>query len=554
MPVNQSWPPLVRALTLELVRQPSLTNSAGETHFASQLAGQLAAWSYFQAHPAQLRQLRTHNDVHERSNLFALVRGTTAQTIILAGHYDVVSIENFASLQPWAYDPEALLPRLIAALELSAQPVDAQALADLRSGDFLPGRGVLDMKSGLAAGLAVLQRATITAKPLACNLLFVATPDEEQASHGMRSAVQQVPALAAEWGLEFSAAINLDSGVDMGDGSQGQTIFLGSVGKLLPAVYVVGRETHAGAPFAGINATVLAAAITQRIECNGALTDTVAGETSPPPVCLKQMDLKTHYDVTTPSAVWCYYNLLSHGRSAGKALEQFVSEVRVAMDATMGSLRERAAQYSAQIGRSVTLPEVTPRVLTFAQLQEYALRHNPTATAAALAAVQQTFATDPTIDLPLYSSKVYAALWHCSGLTGPAAVVGFASIHYPAAYVGEATAGERQLRQVIERQAAAVARDFNTPITHYPFFPGISDMSFLGGHLPAVDAALVNANTPARLVSADASAEISSLNIPAVNIGPWGRDYHRQTERVYMPYSFEVLPELIWRVVNDLEN
>jgi arginine utilization protein RocB len=36
-----------------------------------------------------------------------------------------------------------------------------------------------------------------------------------------------------------------------------------------------------------------------------------------------------------------------------------------------------------------------------------------------------------------------------------------------------------------------------------------------------------------------------------VNIGPWGRDYHRRTERVYMPYSFEVLPELIWRVVND---
>jgi arginine utilization protein RocB len=42
------------------------------------------------------------------------------------------------------------------------------------------------------------------------------------------------------------------------------------------------------------------------------------------------------------------------------------------------------------------------------------------------------------------------------------------------------------------------------------------------------------------------------LDVPVINIGPWGRDYHQRTERVNMPYAFEVVPELIWRVVNDL--
>jgi arginine utilization protein RocB len=42
------------------------------------------------------------------------------------------------------------------------------------------------------------------------------------------------------------------------------------------------------------------------------------------------------------------------------------------------------------------------------------------------------------------------------------------------------------------------------------------------------------------------------LRIPAVNIGPWGRDYHQRTERLHAPYAFEVLPELLWRVAQDV--
>ena len=39
-----------------------------------------------------------------------------------------------------------------------------------------------------------------------------------------------------------------------------------------------------------------------------------------------------------------------------------------------------------------------------------------------------------------------------------------------------------------------------------------------------------------------------ALQLPSVNIGPCGRDYHQRTERVYMPYSFGILPELVWRI------
>src|SRR5258706_10955496 len=285
------WFPLVRDLTLKLVRFPSITNTPGEVAFAQHLYTLLAAHPYFQANPGHLRIERAPDDPRGRSNVFALVRGGP-RTVVLTGHYDVVSIENYGDLAPYACLPEALLPRLVAELEAGAQgEADQLALQDLRSGDYLPGRGALDMKSGLAAGMALLFRlAELDERP--GSLLLIATPDEEQTAQVMRGAAARLPSLAQEWGLEPVAAINLDSTTDRGDGRDGQVIYMGSVGKLLPSVYVVGRDTHAGAPFDGVNANLLAAEITRRIECSPELADMAAGEVAPPPVCLKQADLK----------------------------------------------------------------------------------------------------------------------------------------------------------------------------------------------------------------------------------------------------------------------
>ena len=40
--------------------------------------------------------------------------------------------------------------------------------------------------------------------------------------------------------------------------------------------------------------------------------------------------------------------------------------------------------------------------------------------------------------------------------------------------------------------------------------------------------------------------------LPCINLGPWGRDYHQWLERVHMPYSFGVLPELVWDITQAL--
>ncbi|MBA3945075.1 MAG: M20/M25/M40 family metallo-hydrolase [Herpetosiphonaceae bacterium] len=546
------WHDVARALTLNLVAHASVTNTPGEVTFADHLLALLREHPYFQAHPAQVWLEPISNDPRQRRNVWALVRGTGAQTVVLAGHYDVVSLANYGPLEPWSCNPEALLPRLIADLRTSVQSEgDELALRDLESGAFLPGRGALDMKSGLAAGLAVLFRCA-EAPTSSGNLLFIATPDEEDTSYGMRGVTSQLPAIIQQWGLDPIAAINLDATGDRAGGEEGQAIFLGSVGKLLPSAYIIGRDTHAGAPFDGLNPNLLAAAITRRLECNVALSDVAEGEVAPPPTCLQQIDLKSHYDVTTPATAWCVYNVLNHTRTPAQVLALFQTEVQTALDEATSAVAEQGRRYAGLTGHAAT--HWQPRVLTFAELKAHVLEQGGAAREQDWAELKQRLAGDLDLSLPQLSRCLTEALWQWSSLTGPAVVIGFASFYYPAVLVGKTRPRHTRLREVAVHQAA-VSRRQGVPVYLRAFLPGISDMSLLGTMEEAGDLTPVLANTPpyGSRIRFDYAA-VQALDLPTINVGPWGRDYHQRTERVYTPYTFGQLPELIHQIVQELLN
>ena len=39
--------------------------------------------------------------------------------------------------------------------------------------------------------------------------------------------------------------------------------------------------------------------------------------------------------------------------------------------------------------------------------------------------------------------------------------------------------------------------------------------------------------------------DLCRLDIPGINIGPIGKDAHKDTERLYLPYSLDVLPGVL---------
>src|SRR5262249_9159353 len=239
--------------------------------------------------------------------------------------------------------------------------------------------------------------------------------------------------------------------------------------------------------------------------------------------------------------------------SPSQALAKIVREVEQALDDAVALLAERARDYAALAGVDLAAPAWRPQTLTFAELKRRTLDRGGAAAPAALAGLSERLRDDPSVDLPLYCRHVTELLWRHSGLAGPAAVVGFASLYYPRVFVGDAPGRQARLRVAVERQAAALGQETVMSIRLRPFFPGISDMSFLGCSDNPEELALVTENTPAwgsRLRFDYGAAR--ALDLPVVNIGPWGRDYHQRLERVYMLYSFGVMPELVWRIAGDL--
>lgn len=560
-------PARTRELAIALTAFPSITDTDGETRFAFFLRDLLASWPYFKANPDRVRLLRTIDDARERYALIAAVGAANADqrvpAVILTGHYDVVSADNYGALAPLAFDPENLAPRLASALEAGAadgaargaRAVEAErrALDDLKSGEFLPGRGLLDMKAGLAAGLALLEDRAIEAMQAGSSgmhrngdassleaIVFLAVPDEEGSSHGMLGAVRVLPGILKAWGIDALAAINLDAAVDQGDGTAGRAAFLGSVGKLHPFAMFVGRPTHAGAPFDGLNPALLAAGFACGMECAVDLFDQpVTEDPPPPPTILYYRELRDHYDVTTPSSVFVSVNVLTH-RDGPKAVLGACSRLALeSMQSAKTALAARAKAFSDASGQASSPPDHEPRVLGWSELARAARIADEAAYEAAESKARSSADRIPAL------AEFVAAAARVAGLEGPAAIVGLAPPYYPRAALDPGR--DEKLVAAVSAAVAAVAGSFAQSITVRRYFPGISDMSFLN---PGDDA-------DARL-SAAAACPLgldplpSGFSCPVVNIGPWGREYHQRLERVHAEYAFEVLPALLVRTIAEI--
>lgn len=527
-----------RDWAIALTRMPSINGTKDEALFAQRLLNRIAERPVLSPHKRWL--IPVENDPLGRSVAALLVRGEGERAVILTGHYDTVPIDDYGTLRHLALEPEHLRSAMLERLRRSAtSEAEKRALPDLESGDFLPGRGLLDMKAGLAAGLAICEAFAGRSKPQG-NLLFLAVPDEEATSVGARQLAKSIGPLCAEHGLRPVAAINLDSIADDGDGSTGRAVTLGSIGKLLLTAFVVGMPAHACYPFAGVNAGAIAGAIAAEVEWSTALADLAPGSPGIPPTLLSLKDSKSHYDVTTPSHVWATWNLLYFKREPRELLDSFTDLCRHAVASVSDRLSATARARGALTG---DLPAIEVFDFSTMLARGRAAVHDLDKVLAETAAA----AAHAGHNLPEQCRLVTEAVWQRSGLAGPAVVTGFGSLPYLPVTLGPAPEA-RRLAAAVERARAAIGAD---SITQSAVFPGISDMSFLGeADLATIPA--IAANTPAWGHGIPWPEQGAVAGVPTVNAGPWGRDYHTPLERMHTAYGFDVLPRFLDALVGEL--
>ena len=308
----------------ELVAIPSISNTKEESLAADYLAKSLAEQDYFRANPGLCGQFPIDGDPLGRTVAYGLVRGNGRRTVILTGHYDVVDTEEYGEFRKYAYDVEAWKNASGPELEGLLEMLTPEAREDFCSGEWLFGRGVNDMKGGLAVGLAVtgwFGGRVLEGRGLEGNILFLSVPDEEAYSAGMRGAVPLFVDLARRYDLDYACLLDLEPCFDEGGGQQ---VFIGSVGKMLPAVLVQGAKAHVVEAFKGLNAVGVLARLFLETELAPEFAEVCEGELCPPPTWFNLRDRKEGYDVSVPLRAGGYMSVLGFQKTAETLMERLV--------------------------------------------------------------------------------------------------------------------------------------------------------------------------------------------------------------------------------------
>ncbi len=516
----------IKEITLELVGIRSETATEEEVNIAHAMLEQIKKMQYFRKHPEHCGLEPIEEDGLGRFVVWALYPDPeNSKTAVMINHTDTVDTRDYKHLRPLATCP-AELKRHIHELGLPEE-----VLRDLASGDWLFGRGTADMKGGAAIELAVMEEHIASRR--SGSLLFLAVADEENLSAGMRQAAYLLTRLKDKYHLEYELLIDTETHVRLDP--EKPVLYRGSIGKLMPAIYVRGVRAHVGNVYQGLNPIGIMAYIIQKLELAKELKDSFKGEETPGVTFLYARDSKETYDVSLPEDAYSYLNVLTFSMSPQKVLEEVI---RLSREAFAAFLDYYYVQYRAYYQRE---PEEAwlPEVYTFAEIFEHIKSVQGEEFKQAWNNYLQEIAREiqeNKINMPDATGKLTRFLVNRLDHSRPVVVIALAPPYYPHVsldYIPNLSESVAGLDEYLRQELAALSGE-ELDIRH--FYTGISDMSYAALADAREVMGFIEPNMPlwGSLYSIPLDL-INNLQIPSINLGPWGKDLHMMSERVYLP-------------------
>lgn len=521
-------PEKLRALLCELVSWESRTHTEGERSFPYRLQQKLRELSYYKQHP---EYLSLHAADHGRNLVAALYKHESAtETIVLISHFDTVQTEEYGDLEELAFHPELLTKELMKRKE----SLIGEAKTDLESGGYLFGRGTMDMKMGLALHMALIETAISEDWPI--NLLLVTVPDEEVNSSGMREAVKALVSLRDQYSLSYKLFLNSEPSFSQKPGDENYYIYSGSIGKIMPAALFYGKETHVGEPLKGMTANYMASFLTQLMEWNPLFNETDRDERTPLPVSLQQKDLKTQYSTQTPYRAVALYNVFLMKKTASDIMNLFEKVAQEAAKRCNESYK--ALCRHEQVGG---IGDV--RVIRYKDLLAYALKKIGQEQ---VDKVIEDVESNEEWDEREKSLRIADGLMiRCSELA-PAIVILFAPPYYPAVNSSDDSLIIDSTQFVKE----LALKEFGMEVNQIHYFNGLCDLSYVNYSDDSDGWYAYEENTPVwGTLYSIPFKEMSQLQAPVLNIGPFGKDAHQSTERLHIQNAFVQTPLLLEKLI-----
>ncbi|MBT0955446.1 M20/M25/M40 family metallo-hydrolase [Bacillus velezensis] len=528
----------IEAITKSLVALNSINGTLGEGKKADYIKDMIKSFPYFQENPSHVWEQAIPEDPYGRKNIFAFIEGNgeSLNTVIYHAHLDTVGIEDFGPLKDIAFDSDRL------AEYFSNYEFDRDVQRDARSGEWMFGRGSVDMQSGIAVHLANLLHFSERRDQLPGHILFMANPDEESQHSGILTSISELKRLKQEKQLRYLAAINNDFITPLYEGDTTRYIYTGAAGKLLPCFAIYGREVHVGDTLSGIDPNLIASEITRRIHNNIHMSENIEGELVLPPTCLYQRDNKEAYNVQTAVSSYVYFNYFIYEKTAKEVMDQLTAVADEACKETERKLSDYYDEYCERT--SLPKKDITWNVQVYS-LEDYLKRLRSRGIDPAQC-IGQAFKTYEHLELRMRCFKAVEELQKLDPEQGAKVIIFYAPPYLPHNYLKEESTRDRLLQHVIQEAVDKTAASTGETFVFKKFFPYLADGSFLSLHETDEEVSAFTDNFPGwDVIGTIPFKEIRELNIPSVNIGVYGKDGHKWTERVYKPYTFHVLPELI---------
>lgn len=528
----------IRKIFKESMAIESFTHTSSERDIEAFLDRELGKLPYFKEHPELFGSYAIPHDFYGRAVNWALVKNDTADTVVLFHHHDTVDIEDFGNLRDVALDNDALKQKLA---DTAPQQV---VLDDLASDVWQFGRGSCDMKAALALQLGVLETYS-QQKNGHVNLLYLSVGDEESYSQGMRAATELLYDLKQKYQLNYLLAI--DSEPFESTRADEKVLHIGTVGKLLPVVVTQGILSHMKEPLTGVNAISLLAKIVEKIDLNPALSDSIYGERSPLPSWSYMRDLKEHYDVSTVLHAAAYLSVLYLEKSPQELMTILQDLSQEAIDEFYSRYRDLQETYGEkkQVAR--------PRLLTYQQLvEECRSKENFTSVKEELdQAARQDLKNGKTYQE--ITIETIQKLLDFHNQKEALVILAVAPPYYPSMNCRHLQDSPIDIEALISLYQDFLENE-GKKLTVEEFFMGICDISYCALEKPVEDYqhVLESLAVPADLYQIDFS-KMKDIRIPAVNLGPWGKDLHQISERVYEKDMLETIPNFLLHLLENIE-
>ena len=158
-----------------------------------------------------------------------------------------------------------------------------------------------------------------------------------------------------------------------------------------------------------------------------------------------------------------------------------------------------------------------------------------------------------SIDTRVFAQRMVEKLQASWKDQNPLVVVYFSPPYYPHIYIDGTNPKDKALIDAVDNAVKTTKTDYK--LAYKKFFPYISDLSYGAAPKdPAIIASLKN-NMPGFGVKYSLPLEdMQKLSLPVLDIGCFGYDAHKFTERVEKKYSYTVTPELVYKTVMKLLN